>query len=183
MTDHATPRQRGIIDQMRDLGEEPTFTVALPAPTTGPDDIGAESWGRPIRARRPNQEPPMTEWTLNLTYRKPPLTLNQRGCWAKHDPHRKALRHQAAQLAQAARIPKNLTHITTRLHYRAPDRIRRDEDNLIATAKPLWDGLVDAGIVPDDTSQYMTKLMPIIHPPDGTGPALWLTITHIEEKA
>lgn len=145
MTDHATPRQRGIIDQMRDLGEEPTFTVALPAPTTGPDDIGAESWGRPIRARRPNQEPPMTEWTLNLTYRKPPLTLNQRGCWAKHDPHRKALRHQAAQLAQAARIPKNLTHITTRLHYRAPDRIRRDEDNLIATAKPLWDGLVDAG--------------------------------------
>lgn len=28
MTDHATPRQRGIIDQMRDLGEEPTFTHA-----------------------------------------------------------------------------------------------------------------------------------------------------------
>lgn len=117
----------------------------------------------------------MSTWTMPLSYDRPPLTLNQRGHWRVHDPARKALRAEAATRARALGIPA-CGHITTRLHYRAPDRRRRDEDNLIATAKPLWDGLVDAGIVPDDTSEYMTKLMPIIHPPDGTGPALWLAI-------
>ncbi|MGP9619862.1 hypothetical protein [Corynebacterium sp. AOP34-BR1-29] len=118
-----------------------------------------------------------TTWTMPLSYDKPPLTLNQRGHWAKTDAHRKALRAWAKVAARRIGVPTGLGHITTRLHYRAPDRRRRDEDNLIATAKPLWDGLVDAGIVPDDTSAYMTKLMPKIWPPSPEGPALWLTIT------
>ena len=119
----------------------------------------------------------MTTWTMPLSYDKPPLTLNQRGHWAKTDQHRKALRNEAMLRARALDIPVGLPHIVTRLHYLPPDRRRRDEDNLIATAKPLWDGLVDAGIVPDDTSAYMTKLMPRIHQPTPEGPALWLTIT------
>ncbi|MGP9724803.1 hypothetical protein ACT3SZ_12395 [Corynebacterium sp. AOP40-9SA-29] len=119
----------------------------------------------------------MTTWTMPLSYDKPPLTLNQRGHWAKTDQHRKALRAWAKVSARKIGVPTGLGHITTRLHYQAPDRRRRDEDNLIATAKPLWDGLVDAGIVPDDTSAYMTKLMPKIHPPSPDGPGLWLTIT------
>jgi hypothetical protein len=34
---------------------------------------------------------------------------------------------------------------------------RRDEDNLYGLLKPLADGLVDAGVVPDDTADYMSK--------------------------
>lgn len=118
----------------------------------------------------------MTLYRLDLTgYDRPPLNLNHRAHWAQSSPHRRALRAEAAHLAAEHRIGP-CEHITTRLHYRAPDRRRRDEDNLIATAKPLWDGLVDAGVVPDDTSEFMTKLMPAIHPSDGTGPALWLTV-------
>lgn len=119
----------------------------------------------------------MTTWIMPLSYDRPPLSLNQRGHWAKTDKHREALRHEAKTRARSLGVPTGQTHITTRLHYRAPDRRRRDEDNLILTAKPLWDGLVDAGVVPDDTSEYMTKLMPKIHPPALEGPALWLTIT------
>lgn len=117
----------------------------------------------------------MTLYRMHLTAKRPPLTLNQRGSWRTHDGARKALRREAAVRARSLNIP-HCDHITTRLHYRAPDRRRRDEDNLIATAKPLWDGLVDAGVVDDDTSEFMTKLMPEIHPPTTDGPALWLDI-------
>jgi crossover junction endodeoxyribonuclease RusA len=117
----------------------------------------------------------MTLYRMPLTATKPPLTLNQRGSWRVHDGDRKALRREAAARAISMKIPPS-GHITTRLNYRAPDRRRRDEDNLIATAKPLWDGLVDASVVPDDTSEFMTKLMPKIHPPTAEGPALWLDI-------
>ena len=42
------------------------------------------------------------------------------------------------------------------------DHRRRDADNLIATLKPFADGLVDAGLTPDDTPSFMTKHMPVI---------------------
>ncbi len=32
---------------------------------------------------------------------------------------------------------------------------RRDEDNLRASLKPCWDGLVDAGLILDDTPEYI----------------------------
>lgn len=32
---------------------------------------------------------------------------------------------------------------------------KRDEDNLTASLKPAFDGLVDAGLIPDDSSEYL----------------------------
>ena len=120
----------------------------------------------------------MTEWLLPVPYDRPPLSLNDRTHWAKANPHRQALRRAGALLSRSTGIPRNLPHIHTRLHYVPADNRRRDEDNLIATAKPLWDGLVDAGIVQDDNSRYMTKYMPRIHPGDKhhDGPRLWLAV-------
>lgn len=40
-------------------------------------------------------------------------------------------------------------------------------DNLVPTLKAAADGLVDAGVVRDDTPDLMTKVMPILHEPDG----------------
>lgn len=115
-------------------------------------------------------------WIIPLSYDKPPLNLNDRGHWATKDQHRKALRYEAAMRARS-QIPRGLPHIHTRLFYRPPDRRRRDEDNLIATAKPCWDGIVDAGVVKDDTSEFMTKYMPKIVPPvKGKRPLLWLEV-------
>lgn len=34
-------------------------------------------------------------------------------------------------------------------------RRRRDSDNLLASCKPIFDGIVDAGLIPDDSSEYL----------------------------
>lgn len=115
-------------------------------------------------------------WRLVLNYDKPPLNLNQRGHWARYDGTRKNLRAIGAGLARQQRIP-HLPHVHTRLVWRPPDNRRRDEDNIVLTAKPLWDGLVDAGVVDDDTSTYMTKYMPRILPGDkAPGARVWLEV-------
>lgn len=119
---------------------------------------------------------PARRWRLVLPYDKPPLNLNQRGHWAKTNPERRDLRALGRLLARQQRIP-HLPHIHTRLVWRPPDNRRRDEDNIVLTAKPLWDGIVDAGVVNDDTSTYMTKYMPRILQGDKTpGPRVWLEI-------
>lgn len=119
---------------------------------------------------------PARRWRLVLPYDKPPLNLNQRGHWAKTNPERRDLRALGRLLARQQRIP-HLPHIHTRLVWRPPDNRRRDEDNIVLTAKPLWDGIVDAGVVDDDTSTYMTKYMPRILQGDKTpGPRVWLEI-------
>lgn len=63
--------------------------------------------------------------------------------------------------ATAALIPP-LVHCIVEMIWTVPDRKRRDEENPVATLKPVCDGLVDAGIVPDDVPLYMTKPMPRI---------------------
>lgn len=42
---------------------------------------------------------------------------------------------------------------TTTFH--VTDKRRRDLDNLMASIKPLWDGLVDAGILADDSAKHL----------------------------
>lgn len=92
-------------------------------------------------------------------YPKPPLSLNYR------------MHHmQAANLTKQVRA---LTHAKTRhlpemercrveLIWWVNTRARRDDENPVPTLKAMCDGLVDAEIVPDDTAEWMEKLMPTI---------------------
>lgn len=123
-------------------------------------------------------------WTLRLPYERPPLLANTsnrgitHGARMGHAAKAKMVRGDVSQLARAAGVP-TLAAIHVRLHYRPKDRRRRDPDGLMATFKPCIDGIVDAGVVPDDTAQYVDWSRPVIHPPslpDRT-PALWLVIT------
>lgn len=63
------------------------------------------------------------------------------------------------------------------------DRRRRDAENPVATLKALCDGLVDAGIVPDDTPEYMHKNMPVIQYEKGATPDVRLTVREIQKEA
>lgn len=72
-----------------------------------------------------------------------------------------AIRQTGEILARKARIPA-CSHIEVAMVWTVPDKGRRDDENPVATLKPFCDGLVDAGVVPDDTAEYMTKLMPRI---------------------
>jgi crossover junction endodeoxyribonuclease RusA len=62
------------------------------------------------------------------------------------------------------------------LHYQPGDNRRmRDPMNLTASSKPAIDGLVDAGLVPDDTDVYVHENTPVIHYGPGDR-RLWLTV-------
>lgn len=116
-------------------------------------------------------------YTIPLTFTKPPLNMNQRMHWAQKAKITKAIRHEAMIRCRATRIRK-ANHITVQLHYQPRDNRRRDSDNLVPTLKALCDGIVDAGVVTDDTPDYMTKIMPTIHPAiKGQPGRMWLEIT------
>ncbi|WP_336881421.1 hypothetical protein [Rhodococcus globerulus] len=135
--------------------------------------------------------------TIRLPYTKPPLSLNDRGmsrgaAMAKATKIRK-MREQMVQLAQIARLPKGVKFVTVQLHYRPRDNRARDTDNLVATLKPLADGLTAPrvvktkrginthpghGMVPDDSTRYMSKPEPLIHEAiKGQPGTLWLELT------
>lgn len=111
-----------------------------------------------------------TTHTLWLPYARPPLTANQRLHWAARARLTADVRRTAMLLARAAHLPRDCEHVTVALHYTPRDRRRRDADNLVPTLKAACDGLVDAGLVPDDTPDQMTKHMPVIEQPQREAP-------------
>ncbi|MPZ66192.1 MAG: hypothetical protein GEU83_11985 [Pseudonocardiaceae bacterium] len=116
----------------------------------------------------------MTKHVITLEWTSPPLSLNDRHDRWTHAKIVDSIRLAAGWLAKAARLGR-YTHVTVTLHYRPRDGRRRDADNLVATLKPLCDGLVDAGLVTDDDPVRMSKRMPEIHPPSPK-PLMWLEI-------
>lgn len=96
---------------------------------------------------------------FEFPYPKPPLSLNYR-------------MHRAEEWTLTKQI-RSLTHAKTRhlpemarcrveLIWWVNTRTRRDDENPVPTLKAMCDGLVDAEIVPDDTAEWMEKLMPTI---------------------
>lgn len=117
---------------------------------------------------------------IPLPYLTPPLNLNDsgasRGARMEKAKVIKAVRRTAAILAKHHRLPLDVGHATVELHYRPRTNARRDTDNLVATAKPIYDGLTDYGLVKDDVPQYMSKPEPVLHR-KGKTPELWLEIS------
>jgi crossover junction endodeoxyribonuclease RusA len=99
------------------------------------------------------------EWLLHLPYTVPPLTENQRFHWRKKARIVKETRQLAFLMARG--IPA-LGRCEVHLIWYVSTKRRRDEDNIVPTLKALCDGLVDAGIVVDDTREFMLKPMPEI---------------------
>lgn len=118
----------------------------------------------------------MTVYEIRLPFEAPPVTANQNWKhWAPKAQAIKSIRKAASALARAHKVPRS-THITVTLTWHPKDRRRRDADNPWPTLKAACDGLVDAGIVPDDTPEYMTKHTPVIGTPNPKDPHLVLTI-------
>jgi len=115
-------------------------------------------------------------WTLILPLTRP-LSLNDRTHYMVKAKQVSSLRRAVHVLARAQNIPHlEKAHVT--LHYQPRDKRRRDSDSLVATLKPAIDGIVDAGVIPDDTPEYVSWEPPIIHPPapKARQGALWLTV-------
>lgn len=115
---------------------------------------------------------------IELPYLSPPLSANQRMHWSTKGRVTREVRHTAAWLARYAKLPSTDRLIVT-LHYRPASRRRRDAHNLYPTVKALVDGLVDAGIVPDDDIAHVSTPEPVIHSPsESEGAAMWLSIDY-----
>lgn len=118
-------------------------------------------------------------WVLELPWRLNPLPANgSRGHHFAHAKTVKMVRRTVWALALAAKIPpQDRAHV--QLTYYVRDRRRRDVDNLVPLLKPVKDGLVDAGLVRDDTPDLMATPMPVIvriHPSAASAAFFQVTI-------
>lgn len=96
---------------------------------------------------------------LRFDYPRPPVSLNDRMHHMVKAKKVAAMRLDAA--TAAARIPA-LGRCEVTLTWLVTTRTRRDDENPVPVLKAFCDGLVDAGVVADDTHEFMVKKMPRI---------------------
>ena len=131
------------------------------------------------QARILQSDPTVFEVAIDLIGNRPPLNANDRLHWRQKSGVTHVVRTTTAWRVKSLGLPA-AAHLTVQLHFETGDnRKRRDPANLCATSKPAIDGLVDAGLVPDDSPEWVTELMPLIHkgaPMHGQR-GLWLQVT------
>jgi len=96
----------------------------------------------------------------------PLLNLNDR----MHHMKKAALVRQWREAAQVAACslgpPSKRAHPPSLVRVTLPVKslsTRRDPHNFVATVKPIIDGLVQAGVWPDDTAEWVSVLEPAFH--------------------
>ena len=99
------------------------------------------------------------EVVLRFDHTRPPVSLNDRLHHMVKAKKVAAMRLEAA--LAACRIPP-LVKCEVTLTWFVITKARRDDENPVPSLKAWCDGLVDAGVVEDDTAAYMVKKMPII---------------------
>lgn len=122
----------------------------------------------------------MRTWLLELPQTKP-MSLNDRDHFRVKAAKTAEYVDATIWLVRAAKVPK-LGRISVLLAYGPRDRRTRDPLNLVQTLKAVEDGIVRAGVVPDDNPDYVQSLMPVVleaGPPNSRGGRLWVTITEI----
>lgn len=114
---------------------------------------------------------------MTLPYDRPPLSMNDRLHYRAEAKIKADLREATRWLIRHAGIPP-LNHIQVALVWTVPDRRSRDTDNPLLTAKTCVDAIVDAGVIPNDTPEYITRDMTHIIYSKGER-RLELTITEV----
>jgi hypothetical protein len=86
------------------------------------------------------------------------LSANDRRHWAVQRKLVKAWRDMAHWQAKADKLPPLPVPVRIVATVHRPDRTQRrwDAGNYAPTAKAIVDGLVDAGLLPDDANRYVT---------------------------
>lgn len=106
--------------------------------------------------------PPADAITITFRQPAPLLNMNSREHWAPKGRKVAAWRSTSRDYAAIALRCRKLGPSFVMLTIDVPDKRRRDPANLYATVKPVVDGLVDAGLWPDDTPEYVTTIEPVL---------------------
>ncbi|MGW5529462.1 hypothetical protein [Streptomyces xanthochromogenes] len=114
----------------------------------------------------PDQAARPSSWQLAL----PPGTLlinaNQNLHWRKRAELVKSIRHTARAIARQAKLPAlERAHVFYVFHPDTRGARRRDSGNWSPSAKAAIDGMVDAGVLPDDNHTRLLGPDPRIGPP------------------
>ena len=134
----------------------------------------------------------MTTIRIDLPWQSPPLTMNDRLHHRVRAREIAAIRRDMHWLAVSHRLPKGVAHVDVQLHWVPATRRRRDPINLVPTQKALVDALTVGtakhpgyGLVADDTPDYVTDRMPVIHPSNGATDIvrMWAELTITEAPA
>lgn len=98
--------------------------------------------------------PSIRQWQVTIPAPAPWLSANQRRDLRRQTPDRRAWRTAGQAHAHRVHLPK-LQHVHVVAELRFADNRRRDPHNYYPTLKALIDGLVDYGLVPDDSHQFL----------------------------
>ena len=92
-----------------------------------------------------------------LTLPIPPATLNahNKGHWRSKSAAVKSCRRLACAETLALR-PPSLDRSVLSIDLYWPDLLNRDTFNAVQSCKPYIDGIVDAGVIPDDNWRVMS---------------------------
>ena len=104
------------------------------------------------------------------------LNANDTRHWAPKARLVKNWRNLAHLIARQAKAPKGLHRVMIQAYIHKTNNRRYDAHNLMPTLKPIVDGLVDYGLIPDDHNTHL--LGPIIEPGEKRDtPSITLVIT------
>lgn len=139
----------------------------------------AEAWAHARAAAEP-----ATGRTLTIRFEGRPPTPNQRMHYRAADEIHAEWREAARKVAldRVNRWPAGwgapITLCDMHLEFVVPSRGRRDWDNLVASTKPLTDGIVLAGILEDDDLKYFRRITTDWHLEKGLSATVY-TITEL----
>lgn len=122
----------------------------------------------------------MSDIAIPLPWTRPPLNANDRNDRRTGGFRKVADALTEARLAIRAAGIRPIVGAEVTLHYRVPDKRRRDADNLAATLKVCQDALVKEGVLPDDSWVCVPSATCRIHAP-AEQPAMWLALTDVTE--
>lgn len=87
------------------------------------------------------------------------------------------VREDTGWLGKKAKVSRAVPPVAVQLHYRPAKANYPDAGNLTLDSKACLDGLIDAGMAPDDAAAYVQEGMPIVHEVEkGKPAALWIEI-------
>lgn len=118
------------------------------------------------------------EWDLN--YQKRPWTVNAERTWHYHKRAKlvKEWRDAFCEITQNCNVPP-LSAISLRVQPYLRDNRVQDLGACFPAYKAALDGIVDAGVVPDDTPEYV-KFVIFYAPIVGEGDGLTVTVCTYE---
>lgn len=96
------------------------------------------------------------EWEMFIPMAAEWINLNQRLHWAPKAKRTRSWRMAGHIYARQANLPRGLGRVQITAHVMKSTARQYDAHNLIPTAKAVIDGLVDYGLIEDDTNQFLT---------------------------